>query len=320
MLLLVLQLVVTVLSSSARAGSTSNVTVSDFVTRSSEICQVSDDVLASLLSVFLFCLSFSLFQEKSSHSIGCTHQVQYICYPCYPSPPQKTPNAPVCTCPCASQLVTITHHLQGGQQCLEPKEAVDGSSLDPANDHSGRSRVQCKDLSQVFKKYSKQEGVSTKTTLYNQPDSYSTWPRRAGGRASWSIFPAYATGLGVWTIFCIVLLQPTTKILVPYSTSTSLLNFRFKMLLRVLLLVATFLVPPTQAGVTYNVTISGFVDRDEQTCQVSTPHTPSLSRINQSRTVSCHTPPPVLTPFLLFSVVPRCCCFLATLLSFCSPT
>jgi hypothetical protein len=63
MLLLVLQLVVTVLSSSARAGSTSNLTVSDFVTRSSEICQVSDDVLASLLSVFLFCFSFSLFQE-----------------------------------------------------------------------------------------------------------------------------------------------------------------------------------------------------------------------------------------------------------------
>ena len=277
MLLLVLQLVVTVLSSSARAGSTSNLTVSDFVTRSSEICQVSDDVLASLLSVFLFCLSFSLFQEIL-HSIGCTHQVQYICYPCYPSPPQKTPNAPVCSCPCASQLVAITHHLQGGQQCLEPKEAVDGSSLDPAtpSDHSGRSRVQCKDLSQVFKKYSKQTGVSTKTTLYNQPDSYSTWPRRAGGRASWSIRPAYATGLGVSTIFCIVLLQTTTKILVPYSTSTSLLNFRFKMLLRVLLLVATFLVPPTEAGVTDNVTISGFVDRDEQTCQVSTSPFPNF--------------------------------------------
>lgn len=91
------------------------------------------------------------------------------------------------------------------------------------------------------------------------------------------------------------------------------------MLLRVLLLVATFLVPPTEAGVTDNVTISGFVDRDEQTCQVSTPHTPSLNRINQSRTVSCHTPPPVLTPLLLFSVVPRCCCVLATLLSCCSP-
>jgi hypothetical protein len=109
------------------------------------------------------------------------------------------------------------------------------------------------------------------------------------------------------------------------------------MLLRVLLLVATFLVPPTEAGVTDNVTISGFVDRDEQTCQVSTsplpnflgcphpdtplhpPTLPSLSRINQSRTVSCHTPPPVLTPLLLFSVVPRCCCVLATLLSCCSP-
>ena len=272
----------------------------------------------------LFFFSIYLFSlPRNPPTRLCTHQVQYICYPCYPSPPQKTPNAPVCSCPCASQLVTITHHLQGGQQCLEPKEAVDGSSLDPIThpyDHSGRSRVQCKDLSQVFKKYSKQAGVSTKTTLYNQPDSYSTWPRRAGGRASWSISPAYATGLGVWTIFCIVLLQTTTKILVPYSTSTSLLNFRFKMLLRVLLLVATFLVPPTQAGVTDNVTISGFVDRDEQTCQVSTPHTPSLSRINQSRTVSCHTPPPVLTPFLLFFVVPRCCCFLATLLSFCSPT
>ena len=80
-----------------------------------------------------------------------------------------------------------------------------------------------------------------------------------------------------------------------YNKNTSLLfNFQLNMLLRVLLLVTTFLVPPTQAGVTDNVTISGFVDRDEQTCQVSTLPLPNFFRLPTPR----HSTPPPHTPQL----------------------
>lgn len=77
----------------------------------------------------------------------------------------------------------MTHYLKGGKKCVQPKETDDGDNIDeddvPYDNTGGRSRLQCKDLSQTFK------GES--------------WGSRTGQRPSYTVFPAYSTNLRSWT-------------------------------------------------------------------------------------------------------------------------
>ena len=90
---------------------------------------------------------------------------------------QETPDAPVCSCPCASQLVTVTQQLTGGEQCMEPKKTVDNEPFPTPYVHSGgRSKLPCSRLSEVF--------------------PVGSYHQRSGGNTAWTVQPPYSVFVG----------------------------------------------------------------------------------------------------------------------------